>query len=88
MVPARFFVRAVLVTALCYDVGVVKGGDADLDAVKTLFGAVYVLNPVDEGPRIEHVIGNKDNVFAERRAAMAEMLSFLPPDLPVHVMGV
>jgi hypothetical protein len=67
--------RAVIV--LCYAVGAVRGGDADLDAVNSLFGVVYVLNPGGEG------------VFAQRRALMAEMLSScLPPELPVHMMGV
>ena len=64
---------------VCMSAGVVTcgGGKAGGDGAVELFGAVYVLNPVDEG-----------GVFAERRARMAEMLSFLPRELPVVMMGV
>ena len=51
--------------------------DPEADAAAGLFGAIYILSPVQEG-----------GVFADRRRVMLDRLSFLSHKLPVHIMGV
>jgi hypothetical protein len=51
--------------------------DQGADVAAGLFGAIYVLSPVQEG-----------GVFADRRKLMLDRLSFLSPKLPVNIMGV
>lgn len=51
--------------------------DSVADAAAELFGAIYLLSPVQE-----------EGVFAERRKLMLDRLSFLSHKLPVHIIGV